>query len=41
MNLPDDASEYEEIFIIAIDNDFNTPEALAVLFSLDKDINTL
>uniref|UniRef100_UPI00046D760F cysteine--tRNA ligase n=2 Tax=Francisella tularensis TaxID=263 RepID=UPI00046D760F len=41
VNLPDNASEYEEKFIKAMDNDFNTPEALAVLFSLAKEINTL
>ncbi|WP_150464939.1 cysteine--tRNA ligase [Francisella sp. SYW-2] len=41
VNLPDDANEYEEKFIKAMDNDFNTPEALAVLFSLAKEINTL
>ncbi|MDE4957551.1 cysteine--tRNA ligase, partial [Francisella tularensis subsp. holarctica] len=41
VNLPDDASEYEEKFIKAMDNDFNSPEALAVLFSLAKEINTL
>lgn len=41
VNLPDDASQYEEKFIKAMDNDFNTPEALAVLFSLAKEINTL
>ncbi len=41
VNLPGDASEYEEKFIKAMDNDFNTPEALAVLFSLAKEINTL
>ncbi|MDE4959405.1 cysteine--tRNA ligase, partial [Francisella tularensis subsp. holarctica] len=36
VNLTDDASEYEEKFIKAMDKDFNTPEALAVLFSLAK-----
>lgn len=41
VNLPEDASEYEDKFIKAMDNDFNTPEALAVLFSLAKEINTL
>ncbi|QIV95040.1 cysteine--tRNA ligase [Allofrancisella frigidaquae] len=40
-NLPDDACEYEQKFIKAMDNDFNTSEALAVLFSLAKEINTL
>ncbi|ASG68733.1 cysteine--tRNA ligase [Francisella halioticida] len=41
VNLPDDASQYEEKFIKVMDNDFNTPEALAVLFSLAKKINIL
>ncbi|MFC4893097.1 cysteine--tRNA ligase [Pseudofrancisella aestuarii] len=41
VNLPDDAEEYEAKFIKAMDNDFNTPEALAVLFSLAKEINVL
>ncbi|MCL4113094.1 UNVERIFIED_CONTAM: hypothetical protein GTU68_044188 [Idotea baltica] len=41
VNLPEDAGEYEDKFIKAMDNDFNTPEALAVLFSLAKEINTL
>ncbi|APC96860.1 cysteine--tRNA ligase [Francisella frigiditurris] len=41
INLPDDAEEYETKFIKAMDNDFNTPEALAVLFSLAKEINVL
>jgi cysteinyl-tRNA synthetase len=40
INLPEDASEYENKFIKAMDNDFNTPEALAVVFSLVKEINT-
>jgi len=34
-----DKSEYEERFIVAMDDDFNTPEALAVLFDLARDIN--
>ena len=41
VNMPEDASEYEDKFIKAMDNDFNTPEALAVLFSLAKEINIL
>jgi cysteinyl-tRNA synthetase len=41
VNLPEDASEYEDKFIKAMDNDFNTPEALAVMFSLAKEINSL
>ncbi len=40
INLPEDASEYENKFIKAMDNDFNTPEALAALFSLAKEINS-
>ena len=41
VNLPEDASDYEDKFIKAMDNDFNTPEALAVLFSLAKEVNSL
>ena len=41
INLPENASEYEDKFIKAMDNDFNTPEALAVMFSLAKEINSL
>ena len=41
VNLPIDASDYEDKFIKAMDNDFNTPEALAVIFALAKEINTL
>ena len=41
INLPDDAGKYESKFIKAMDNDFNTPEALAVLFELAREINTL
>jgi len=32
-------SEYEKHFITAMDDDFNTPEALAVLFDIARDIN--
>ena len=34
-------SEFEKRFIAAMDDDFNTPEALAVLFDLTKEINKL
>lgn len=34
-------SEYEQRFIAAMDDDFNTPEAFAVLFDLTKEINRL
>ncbi|MCF6766928.1 cysteine--tRNA ligase [Thiotrichales bacterium 19S11-10] len=34
-------SEYEEKFIQKMDDDFNTPEALSVLFSIAKEINRL
>lgn len=34
-------SEYEKRFIKVMDDDFNTPEALAVLFDLVKEINRL
>lgn len=33
--------EYQKRFIEALDDDFNTPEALAVLFDLAKEINKL
>ncbi|RLA02231.1 MAG: cysteine--tRNA ligase [Gammaproteobacteria bacterium] len=33
--------EYEARFIAAMDDDFNTPEAIAVLFELAKEINQL
>jgi cysteinyl-tRNA synthetase len=36
---PADQSEYESRFNAAMDDDFNTPEALAVLFDLARDIN--
>ncbi|HIQ15025.1 MAG TPA: cysteine--tRNA ligase [Leucothrix sp.] len=32
-------TDYEKRFITAMDDDFNTPEALAVLFDLARDIN--
>jgi len=32
-------TEYEKHFVSAMDDDFNTPEALAVLFDLARDIN--
>lgn len=32
---------YQERFSVAMDDDFNTPEALAVLFELAREINTL
>lgn len=32
-------TEYEQDFIAAMDDDFNTPEAIAVLFELAKEIN--
>jgi len=35
------ASEYEARFTKAMDDDFNTPEALAVLFDLSREINRL
>ncbi|KAG1665700.1 Cysteine--tRNA ligase [Nymphon striatum] len=37
-NVPSD-SEYEKRFVEAMDDDFNTPEALAVLFELAREIN--
>ena len=39
--MPEDAAAYLEKFIQAMDNDFNTPEAIAVLFSLAKEINNI
>ncbi len=35
----DEGSEYESRFIAAMDDDFNTPGAIAVLFDLAKEIN--
>lgn len=35
----DDAGEYETRFIAAMDDDFNTPEAMAVLFDLARELN--
>jgi len=35
------SAAYEERFLEAMDDDFNTPEALAVLFDLVRDINKL
>lgn len=34
-------TEFEQRFMLAMDDDFNTPEALAVLFDLTKEINKL
>ena len=34
-----DVSSYKEEFLVAMDDDFNTPNALAVLFGLARDIN--
>ena len=34
-----DAAPYREKFIAAMDDDFNTPQALAVLFDLTRDMN--
>lgn len=34
-----DSSSYEERFMTAMDDDFNTPGALSVLFELAKDVN--
>lgn len=42
LNISDDFdtdSEYEQTFNAAMDDDFNTPEALAVLFELAREIN--
>lgn len=36
---PAQNTEYEQDFIQAMDDDFNTPEAIAVLFELAKEIN--
>ena len=36
-----DTNDYETRFIEAMDDDFNTPEALAVLFELTREINRL
>jgi cysteinyl-tRNA synthetase len=37
--IPFDAESYKQKFIEAMDDDFNTPQALAVLFDLARDIN--
>jgi len=37
----DEGNEYETRFVAAMDDDFNTPEAIAVLFDLAKEINQL
>ena len=34
-----DASEYKQTFVEAMDDDFNTPRALAAIFDLSRDIN--
>ena len=34
-----DSSEYEQAFIEAMDDDFNTPRALAAIFDLSREIN--
>ena len=39
MNSMHEHSEYYNKFIMAMDDDFNTPEALAVLFDIAKEIN--
>jgi cysteinyl-tRNA synthetase len=36
-----DLDEYRERFITAMDDDFNTPGALAALFDMTRDVNTL
>jgi len=38
---PDSGNEYEQRFNAAMDDDFNTPIAVAVLFDLARDINRL
>jgi len=40
-SLPAAYTDYEKRFIAAMDDDFNTPEALAVLFELASDINRI
>ncbi len=37
--LPDDADGYKAAFTKAMDNDFNTPEAISVLFDVVKEVN--
>ena len=34
-----DASEYKRVFVEAMDDDFNTPRALAAIFDLSREIN--
>ncbi len=38
---PDSAADYRQRFVAAMDDDFNTPEALAVLFELAREANRL
>ena len=38
---PDESSEFTVRFFAAMDDDFNTPEALAVLFDLVREVNRL
>jgi cysteinyl-tRNA synthetase len=38
---PPQASEYTQRFYAAMDDDFNTPEAMAVLFDLSRQVNRL
>ncbi len=39
--LPLDLAKYKSAFIAAMDDDFNTPQAIAVLFDLARDVNQL
>ncbi|MCC2636639.1 MAG: cysteinyl-tRNA synthetase [Moraxellaceae bacterium] len=38
---PDNAADYRQRFVAAMNDDFNTPEALAVLFELAREANRL
>ena len=38
---PDNAADYRQRFVAAMDDDFNTPEALAVLFEIAREANRL
>ncbi|WP_456236413.1 cysteine--tRNA ligase [Facilibium subflavum] len=40
-DMPKDADKYLDAFTSAMDNDFNTPEAISVLFTLAKEVNKM
>jgi cysteinyl-tRNA synthetase len=38
---PFDLAQYKSAFLAAMDDDFNTPQAIAVLFDLSRDVNQM